>query len=702
MATLPGADQIYGERPTPRPSTSVAQIGATGQEGRSASFLGAAASEINQATEYMARAQQEWDESAVQDAANKLNQARLQQAYDPNDGFLAQKGAAAAAPDFTEKQIGKFQQSADEISATLQNPNQQRMFERQAKVVGMQQRATIYEHASRETIQHRSDINTSTVSTAKQSIGLLADPGIGILNPDPAKRTDQNRAAIDAEVVKAYAAIDNQARLTGKDDEASKGLVSAQKAQFLQGILTERVESVMFSDPIKATALFNMYESAFVDPEKKLLVQHKLREATLGVKTVNDADSIMREVRSAPQEPQSPDGFMKVSGDVQRQRDTERLAMLNNELKANPNDASLKSEIAFEESKNKWYDSATQAPQISTNGMPNSRDIRAQLPVMLSKVETYADQSYGTDKNNPERAAYVARLTNEIKGKVSLEVNQLEAVQKQAQGELITIVGGMDGYRPVTSFSQLQANPKAFKAWQLLDPQAKLGIQNLIESNASGKTGENNDMYWDVFKRIHLPPGDPQKIDYYQQILGFAGPDKLNARQLEVLRHEIDRDETPGGRSVNQLIRSSSATVAQQFKNTLAFTSQPDRQVAATMRWTEEAGKKIDAYAKAGKDARTLFMIDSPDSIVSQKYLQTFIDSTPAQGLAEQAAAIKTGSAPAVRGVTPEQVTKAPQLDASKYKTPAEAMAWMNGLPKDITMIRDETGKLVYIPGRKK
>ena len=98
---------------------------------------------------------------------------------------------------------------------------------------------------------------------------------------------------------------------------------------------------------------------------------------------------------------------------------------------------------------------------------------------------------------------------------------RLRCDPQQAQGELITIVGGMDGYRPVTSFSQLQANPKAFKAWQLLDPQAKLGIQNLIESNASGKTGENNDMYWDVFKRIHLPPGDPQKIDYYQQSLGL-------------------------------------------------------------------------------------------------------------------------------------------------------------------------------------
>ena len=36
-----------------------------------------------------------------------------------------------------------------------------------------------------------------------------------------------------------------------------------------------------------------------------------------------------------------------------------------------------------------------------------------------------------------------------------------------------------------------------------------------------------------------------------------------------------------------------------------------------------------------------MFMLDTPDSIVSQKYLQTYINSTPAQGLAQEAAQVR-------------------------------------------------------------
>lgn len=250
--------------------------------------------------------------------------------------------------------------------------------------------------------------------------------------------------------------------------------------------------------------------------------------------------------------------------------------------------------------------------QQPTNGLPDARDVRAQLPAMLAKVEERANKLYGPDQQNPDRAAFIARTTNELRGKVALEATQLEAVQRQAQGQLIDFVAGFKGNSPVTNFSQIQANPDMFRAWQMTDPTAKYGLERMVEANARGDTAENDTLYWDVFKRIHQDPGSSGKIDFYQQILPYAGPGMLNTRQISLLRNEIDRNETPGGRSVNQLMRASSTRVEQYFRTHVMFTAQPDKQIAATMRWTEDAGKAVDDLIKAGhpEQVRDLFTLD--------------------------------------------------------------------------------------------
>ena len=92
-------------------------------------------------------------------------------------------------------------------------------------------------------------------------------------------------------------------------------------------------------------------------------------------------------------------------------------------------------------------------------------------------------------------------------------------------------------------------------------------------------------------------------------------------------------------------------------------------------------------------------MLDSPDSIVSQKYLQTYINSTPAQGLAQGAADVKAGTKePLV--FTPDQIKTLPQLPGT-IKTKEEAKAWMDSLPPETRAIRDENGNPRWIPGRK-
>ena len=340
----------------------------------------------------------------------------------------------------------------------------------------------------------------------------------------------------------------------------------------------------------------------------------------------------------------------------------------------------------------------------NTSGLPNSRDIAAQLPMMLSGVTKRADELYGTDQGNPDRAAFIKRMTSELQAKVSQEVQALNSIQRQAQGDIIDAIlgsrtgeaagaiqtGGAGPARAmVTSFSQVQADPKLMRSWQLLDPQAKTAALNMMERNLRVDDRGDIALFRDLFNRIHLDDGNPDKINFYQQIVDPKIADRLSMQQITQLRTELDRNETPGGRSFNQLRKGADKNVELYFKTTPMFTAQPDRQIAATMRWNEDAGKKIDDYVKAGKDVRSLFMLDTPDSIVSPQYLQTYVNSTPAQGLATGAAAVKAGQ-PAI----------APATQPANIDTREKLDAWFQTLPPGVDRFVGTDGKVRMVPPR--
>lgn len=314
-----------------------------------------------------------------------------------------------------------------------------------------------------------------------------------------------------------------------------------------------------------------------------------------------------------------------------------------------------------------------------TSGLPTSRDVRAQLPVLMAKIEPYVNEHYGTDTTNPERIRAVTALTMALSSRISKEGAQLDAIQKQAQGQLIDAIGGFSGGDPITDASQIARDPNLSRAWAMTDPVAKVSLAGMIASNTTKSKTDNNGLYWDVWKRIHLDPDNPEKIDFYQQVLQFAGPGLLNTAQIGQLRQEIDRQETPGGRSVGQMMRAAATRVESGFKSNIMFTMQPDLANAATMRWTEDASKKIDEYAKAGKNVRSLFMLDTPDSIVSPKYLQTYVNGNPAQGLAKEAGTVRQigGTAPRLEP-RPQVPAGIPAGSTLIGKTPHGKDVWMS------------------------
>lgn len=424
--------------------------------------------------------------------------------------------------------------------------------------------------------------------------------------------------------------------------------IDAYKAGLNDKMWAKRIDSILYDNPLLADALLRANSKEFTNPDLRLTLQHKTREAALGMNANIEAQKVFDELKGG----EPPTGT--------------RIG----------------------------------AAAASTSGLPSSRDVAALMPKMLERVEPAATSLYGPDKNNPDRAAFVEKMRTNITAKVSAEVGQLNALQRQSQGVLIdAIIGGPSGNKQrITSFAQLQADPKLMQAWQMTDPLVKPHLEELIKKNLEANEKGDYALYRKTWDRINLEPDDPNKINFYAQITDPKISRSLSVPQINSLREELDRSGTPGGRSDLQMRKAGDAYAATQFKTNWAFTAQPDLANEAYMRWREKVGDKIDEYYKAGTNTRSLFMMKTPDSVISPEYLQTFIGLTPAQGLAQKGAAARAGQTPAVEPGPqmapptdlPKEITTKPQRDE-----------WFKTLPPEVVKFRAPDGNAYWVPGRK-
>ena len=269
MAKLP--DEFSVARPERSVNTGVASYsGATGEEGRSAQFLSAGATQMGEANQYLLKIKSEADDIAAQDAANKLNEERLKQTFDPQTGVINQKGADAATPEFVPSQLERFQKSVDAIKSTLKDPRQVMLFDRHAETIMRQHTGTIYEHASKETFQHRVDVLSTTVEQAKQAASQYTDPG-------PSVQADIYRNHVETELLNGYMAIDKLVQVMGKTEP---GFAEQEKVKLRDEIYGNRILRVSVDDPVKAEAMFNdllSRDQSALSPKAKLSIKSHLK-----------------------------------------------------------------------------------------------------------------------------------------------------------------------------------------------------------------------------------------------------------------------------------------------------------------------------------------------------------------------------------------------------------------------------------------
>lgn len=665
--------------------------------------------------------QEKADTTKIEDAWNKYKNAALD-ATSGENGVLQKKGGDAVNGNIlqaTGQTLGAARQA---IESTLTNDDQRRRFAERAAVTDLQVKSQVLSHLASAHQEYAKTTMMASQSAAQAQIAAMPT------SPDVFKQAN------DTLMQQADTFLNSQ----GIRDPLAR---DAYKAKVSDTLWKTRIDALLYKQPLLADALFRANHDQIQNVELRLQLQAQTREASTGVSAGIEAQKAIDETRAAiaPQraaERATPEGGpdtgamtdtgMRVDPATQLKRDRESLRIMQDELRDNPNDIALQKDIKNRQASIARLEAGGAAkvamvgaggalPQ-PTSGLPNARDVAAQLPVIMGGVEKAANRLYGSDQGNPDRAAFIRRMTGEVHAKLSADVQQLNAIERQAQGQLIDAIAGIAPSggqgaagapgavktgatgaqaQKITSFGQIQADPQLFRAYQLLDYQGKIAVDNMIEKNIRAEDKGDVALYRNLWNRIHLEPGDPKKIEFYKQITDPAVANSLSIAQIGNLRQEIDRNETPGGRSLNQLRKNADTQVSLYFKTHPMFTAQPDRQIAATMQWNEDVGKSVDNYVKAGQPekVRAMFQLGTPESVIDQKFLAGYINSTPAMGMASSAAAVKTGTAQPLAEASPMVQPKA-------IDTREKLDAWLQTLPPAVTSFVGTDGKTYKVPAR--
>ncbi|MBU1235066.1 MAG: hypothetical protein KKC77_19435 [Proteobacteria bacterium] len=284
MATqLPGADATFGARQAPRPSTSVAEVGPTGLEGRSAQFMGEAAGEMGQATKYLEKAQNEFDTLEAENAYNQYQEKLVEEAYGEN-GWTKVKGRDATDPQFQTRYDERFNAAREQIAGNLHSPRAQQMFNQRAAVGALRSRASLMEHASKERTQYQAQVWSKGVENE------LNDLWRNYGDPD----------AFKSSLARMEGTTREYAQSQGMSEEATKDVLG----QIKNKAYKQRFDAAIAADDTDKAKQIRDEATGILDSSTKLHMDEKLKVSVRAQKTVVVADEAWG--KFAPTNPNDP------------------------------------------------------------------------------------------------------------------------------------------------------------------------------------------------------------------------------------------------------------------------------------------------------------------------------------------------------------------------------------------------------------
>lgn len=277
-------------------------------------------------------------------------------------------------------------------------------------------------------------------------------------------------------------------------------------------------------------------------------------------------------------------------------------------------DADWVAKIPFKETRDYVAKVNASAPQMQGT-IPTSRDVRAHLADWNKQAEQLAEQQH------PGDPVYRDLVVQQVRGYVNTIVAQQEAVQRQSHEVLLRAADGdaKKGTRPLT-IDELRATPEANAAWLRTDPASQRGIIALVEHNAKAEQGipmkTDPKIFEEVFRRIHLPDDDPNKIRTPGQLAPYFGHG-LNRTDYDWGRKEIEGNQTADGQRLNDTRNNFLGLMKSQFSKATLMIADPKGDEQFYKFGTYVRGQER-AAREGGKNPYDLYNPASPDYMGKQ------------------------------------------------------------------------------------
>ncbi len=266
---------------------------------------------------------------------------------------------------------------------------------------------------------------------------------------------------------------------------------------------------------------------------------------------------------------------------------------------------------------------------------------RASLAGLVGVAERMAD---ATHPNDP---LYRDMLVGQVRQHLNNIAAGQTAIEQQAHRVLMQVAMGTGkGSARPTTLDELLASDQTRQAWQATSVEAQRGIIAMIDQNAAdaarGTLGRSDPaVVQDVFRRIHLPDDDPNKISRPEQLAPLFSQG-LNRVDYDWMKKEIDAQQSVSGRNLTKDMQSLRETAQTMLSRSIVGSIQPEIAAEASYRFNADFSAKVEEYVKAGKDPRTLLIPGTPDYMLTPARVMSYM-GTPDAAVAKQAEAIRNG-----------------------------------------------------------
>lgn len=238
---------------------------------------------------------------------------------------------------------------------------------------------------------------------------------------------------------------------------------------------------------------------------------------------------------------------------------------------------------------------------------------KAQLSDMIEQAGKTADDYF------PNDPIFRDSVISQVKGYLNTLSIAQEEKQKQAHSVLMASAIGAGGQKPLT-LDELLLTPEAKQAWSISTPEAQKGMLALLEHNAREAQGtpirSSATVVDDLFKRIHLPADDPNKIRNIGQLSPYFAKG-INRADYEWLGKEIENQQTPEGQRLSDTRNSFFSGVKGQFdKSTMIKLDEKGGE--DFYKFKQYVTDKERQYKNEGKDPYPLYNTSSPEYVGKQ------------------------------------------------------------------------------------